>query len=54
MWNRTDQNGVFLWDGTDNGQEKCTDGVYFYKLSGTMFGGTQQELHGFVTVIDSE
>jgi len=54
MWNRTDQNGIFLWDGTDNGQEKCTDGVYFYKLSGTMFGGTQKELHGFVTVIDSE
>ena len=54
MWNKTDQNGILLWDGTDNGREKCTDGIYFYKLSGTMFGGTQQELHGFVTVIDSE
>ena len=54
MWNRTDQTGTFLWDGTDNGQEKCTDGVYFYKLSGTMFGGTQQDLHGFVTVIGSQ
>lgn len=54
MWDKTDQTGVLLWDGTDNGSEKCKDGVYFYKLSGTMFGGTQQDLHGFVTVIDSE
>ena len=54
MWNQTDQTGTFLWDGTDNGQEKCTDGVYFYKLSGTMFGGTEQDLHGFVRVINSQ
>ena len=54
MWNQTDQTGTFLWDGTDNGQEKCTDGVYFYKLSGTMYGGTEQDLHGFVRVIHSQ
>ncbi|MEJ6685995.1 MAG: gliding motility-associated C-terminal domain-containing protein [Crocinitomicaceae bacterium] len=54
MWDKTDQTGILLWDSTDNVSEKCKDGVYFYKLSGTMFGGTQQDLHGFVAVIDSE
>jgi gliding motility-associated-like protein len=54
MWDRVDQTGVLLWDGTDNGAEKCKDGVYFYKLSGEMLGGTIVNEHGFVTVIESE
>lgn len=54
MWDKEDRVGTFLWDGTDNGNEKCKDGVYYYKLSGIMFGGTVQNLHGFVRVVNSE
>ena len=54
MWNQTNQTGVDLWDGTDNGGEKCVDGVYFYQLRGEMYGGTLVDQHGFVTVIESE
>tara|TARA_Y100001978_G_C23702839_1_gene442401 strand:- start:4228 stop:8010 length:3783 start_codon:yes stop_codon:yes gene_type:complete len=54
MWNQTNQTGVHLWDGTDNGGEKCVDGVYYYQLQGEMYGGTLIDQHGFVTVIESE
>ena len=54
MWDKVDQTGILLWDGTDNGAEKCKDGVYFYKLSGEMLGGTIVNEHGFVTVIESK
>ena len=54
MWDKTDQTGIQLWDGTNNGGEKCTDGVYFYKVYGEMHGGTIVDQHGFVTVIESK
>ena len=54
MWDKTDQTGIQLWDGTNNGGDKCTDGVYFYKIYGEMYGGTIVEQHGFVTVIESK
>ena len=47
-------NPLLMWDGTtDNSGTKVTDGVYFYRLTGEMLGGTQVDKHGFVTVIES-
>jgi len=44
--------GVLLWNGlTDNG-EKVSDGVYFYKLIGTLVSGDKAEKHGNVTVVN--
>jgi PKD repeat protein len=51
---RDPANPLFMWDGTtDNSGEKVTDGVYFYRLTGEMLGGTLVDKHGFVTVIES-
>lgn len=48
-------NPLFLWDGTsDSSFEKVHDGVYFYRFSGEMLGGTTVNKHGFVTVIESK
>lgn len=45
---------TFMWDGTDQTGVQCTDGVYFYRLTGEMLGGTYVDKHGFVTVIHSK
>ncbi len=45
---------LLLWDGTDNGASYCTDGVYFYHLTGEMKAGTLVDKQGFVTLIDSK
>lgn len=47
--------GINLWDGTDNGNEKCTDGVYFYQFSGTLNDGvTVLKKAGYVTLMGSK
>lgn len=46
--------GVLLWDGRNQGGEECVDGVYFYRLEGTLFDGTTLEKAGFVTLIRTE
>jgi PKD repeat protein len=52
---RDPSNPLFLWDGTtDSSNEKVHDGVYFYRFTGEMLGGTQVDKHGFVTVIESK
>jgi PKD repeat protein len=52
---RDPANPLFLWDGkTDSSLDKVNDGVYFYRFSGEMLGGTQVDKHGFVTVIESK
>lgn len=51
---RDPANPVFLWDGTDQDGTICTDGVYFYHITGEMLGGTMVDKEGFVTVIESK
>jgi hypothetical protein len=51
---RDPANPLFLWDGTDESGKICTDGVYFYHLTGEMLGGTMVDKQGFVTVIESK
>jgi len=51
---RDPANPLFLWDGTDQNGKICTDGVYFYRITGEMLGGTMVDKHGFVTVIESK
>jgi len=46
-----DHSGVVLWDGIDLSGEPCLDGVYFYKLSGTLFDGTELTKHGPITLL---
>ena len=46
--------GILLWDGRNQGGKECVDGVYFYKLSGTLYDGTQLDKSGFVTLIRTE
>jgi gliding motility-associated-like protein len=47
--------GINMWDGTDNGNEKCHDGVYFYQLTGTLNDGvTVLKKAGYVTLIGSK
>jgi len=51
---RDPANPLLMWDGTsDKSGENVTDGVYFYRLTGEMLGGTLVDKHGFVTVIES-
>lgn len=45
-----DHDGVVLWDGTDQQNQPCNDGVYFYVLRGKLFDGTPIEKHGHVTL----
>lgn len=46
--------GVLLWDGRNLNGKECVDGVYFYKLVGTLWDGSQMEKDGFVTLIRTE
>ena len=48
------QTGLALWDGKTASGDTVTDGVYFYRVTGEMLGGTMVDRSGFVTVIDSE
>ena len=56
VWDRVkdDAKPLLLWDGTDDGGADCTDGVYFYMLTGEMKGGTMVSKNGFVTKISSK
>ena len=51
---RDSLNPLLLWDGTTDSGEKVHDGVYFYRFTGEMLGGTMVDKHGFVTVIESK
>ena len=46
--------GMNLWDGNDMGGNKCADGVYFYRITGEMYGGTIVNQHGFVTLVEGQ
>ena len=50
---RTDATGTYLWDGLTQGGNRVTDGVYFYRLIGTLTDGSIGEKHGNVTVIEN-
>ncbi len=52
---QTNLNGINLWDGKDNGDAPCTDGVYFYQFRGILNDGvTELNKSGFVTLIGSK
>lgn len=42
---------TYLWDGRNKGGEFATDGVYFYKITGTLRDGNPRTEHGFVHLI---
>jgi gliding motility-associated-like protein len=47
--------GLVFWDGTNNGNQICQDGVYFYKFIGTLKGsGIELVKEGFITLIGSK
>ena len=46
-----DHHGIILWDGTDQSDLECNDGVYFYKISGSLYDGTKIVKHGHVTLV---
>lgn len=50
--NKLNQTGVLLWDGSDNGGALCTDGVYFYQITGRLNDGTAITKNGFVTLLE--
>jgi len=43
---------LFLWDAKTNGGEKCSDGVYFYRLKGLLNGGTEFDKTGYITLVN--
>lgn len=51
---REDATGVYLWDGLTQGGERVHDGVYFYRILGTLTDGTIGEKHGNVTVVHND
>jgi PKD repeat protein len=51
---RDPNNPLFLWDGIDQSGKICSDGVYFYRIQGELFGGKLIDKQGFVTVIESK
>lgn len=45
------QKGPNMWDGRTQGGKMCTEGVYFYRLSGNnKYDGKFMDKHGFVTI----
>ncbi len=46
-----DQKGLYLWDGRNKSGEICSEGVYFYKLTGTQYDFVEVDKHGFVTLV---
>jgi gliding motility-associated-like protein len=50
---RKDATGTYLWDGKTQSGERVEDGVYFYRLTGTLTDGSIGEKHGNVTVIEN-
>jgi len=51
MEERYDSHGTLLWDGTNKGGDECSDGVYFYLLTGEIVNGKTIQKHGNVTLI---
>jgi len=51
---REDATGTYLWNGLAQNGERVADGVYFYRLTGTLTDGSIGEKHGSVTVIENE
>jgi gliding motility-associated-like protein len=43
--------GTAIWNGMDNNNKKCTDGVYFYQVKGFLKDLTPFEKSGYVTKI---
>jgi len=43
--------GTAIWNGMDNNNKKCTDGVYFFQIKGFLKDLTPFEKNGYVTKI---
>ena len=43
--------GTYIWNGTHNDGKECSDGVYFFKIVGTIKDGTPFETSGYVTKV---
>jgi gliding motility-associated-like protein len=46
-----DHSGVVLWNGETNSGNLCSEGVYFYKISGELYDRTPITKHGNVTLV---
>ena len=51
VYQESNGKGVAIWDGTNQGNEQCVPGVYYYILKGTLTDDTPFEKVGFVTKI---
>lgn len=51
---QNDMTGIALWDGFDQNGNSCSDGVYFYQISGTLKDGVPISKNGFVTKIGTK
>ncbi|MDX1651502.1 MAG: PKD domain-containing protein [Brumimicrobium sp.] len=45
------EDDVYLWDGLNKNGAECTEGVYFYKVTGILRDGEPSEKHGFVHLV---
>ncbi len=51
---RKDATGIYLWDGKTQAGDPVNDGVYFYRVFGTLTDDSLGEKHGNVTVINNK
>lgn len=49
VYDRTNETGTYIWDGTHQGKEECPDGVYYYIIKGFLLDESPFEVTGFVT-----
>ena len=49
VYNKKGVTGTYIWNGTHNDGNECTDGVYFFKVVGTIKDKTPFESSGYVT-----
>lgn len=51
VYERTNETGTYIWDGSNMGQGQCSEGVYFYIIKGYLMDDSPFESTGFVTKI---
>lgn len=52
IYQTSEKGGLLFWDGYTLSDNKCTDGVYYYTLSGILNDGTSIKKNGFITLLN--